>query len=116
VLSGGALVALLVAACGSSSPKDAKGIYSSQGCGGCHTSAALGGSGTSGPNLDGVAASASAKGLSATEFVRRALTDPTGLGLTGMPSFGATLSDAQISALAGALGGAGQSGSTGSTG
>jgi len=111
---GAALAALVVAGCGSSSPKDARGIYETQGCGGCHSSSALGGDGTSGPNLDTVAASASAHGLSTAEFVRKALTDPNGLGLKNMPSFASALSDAQISALAAVLSGAGETSSTGS--
>jgi len=110
---GGALAGVALAACGGASGSDARGIYDSQGCGGCHSSSALGGSGTSGPNLDGVAAAAAAKNLSVDAFVRKALTDPNGLGLRNMPSFASALSDAQIATLVAALGG-GQTGSTGS--
>lgn len=113
VACGGALAALLVAGCGGSSPKDARGLYEAQDCGGCHTSSALGGSGTSGPNLDGVAAAAASHGLAIDAFVRKALTDPNELGLKDMPSFASALSDAQIATLAAALAG-GQTGSTGS--
>jgi cytochrome c6 len=63
-------------------------LYSSSGCGGCHTLKAAGSSGAVGPNLDQVKPSASA----VAAIVRS--------GGGPMPAFADKLSDAQISALA----------------
>jgi mono/diheme cytochrome c family protein len=64
-------------------------VFSSSGCGGCHTLKAAGASGSIGPNLDQLRPSAA----SVAAIVR------TGGG--SMPSFASKLSAAQIAALAG---------------
>jgi len=63
-------------------------LWSSSGCGGCHTLAAAGSSGSEGPNLDQLRPSQSAVAAQVTG------------GGPGMPSFGGTLSAADIDALA----------------
>jgi mono/diheme cytochrome c family protein len=63
-------------------------VFSSAGCGGCHTLKAAGTTGSVGPNLDDLKPSASA----VSGIVRS--------GGGGMPSFSGKLSDAQIAAVA----------------
>src|SRR4051794_14897656 len=66
---------------------DGKAIFTDK-CGSCHTLQAAGTTGQVGPNLDNISLSAAdIKGI-----VRA--------GRGGMPAFGSTLSDAQISAVA----------------
>jgi mono/diheme cytochrome c family protein len=67
---------------------DGKAIFASAGCGGCHTLAAAGSSGTVGPNLD-----------EAKPSLELAIDRVTN-GLGGMPSFKGQLSEAQIRAVA----------------
>ena len=64
-------------------------MWAQAGCGGCHTLAAAGSSGDIGPNLDQLRPSIAAVAAQVTS------------GGGGMPSFGGTLSAAQIQALAG---------------
>jgi len=63
-------------------------LWSSSGCGDCHTLAAAGSSGSEGPNLDQLRPSQSAVAAQVTG------------GGPGMPSFGGSLSAAEIDALA----------------
>jgi mono/diheme cytochrome c family protein len=101
-------VALALAACGSSSPTSGspgsgsaagssaasattaagRQVFASAGCASCHTLAAAGASGTVGPNLDTLKPSYSAVVAQVTH------------GGGGMPSFGRTLSKAQIDSVA----------------
>jgi cytochrome c553 len=97
------LAAFALVACGgadrSASAGDAvkgKRLFAEQGCGGCHTFAAAGSSGTTGPDLDAA--------LPSARTVVRQLSGPVGL----MPSFGGKLSDAERRDLA-AFVGAGRS-------
>jgi mono/diheme cytochrome c family protein len=73
-----------------------KRLFASQGCAGCHTFAAAGSSGTTGPDLD--------QALPSARTVVRQLSQPGGL----MPSFAGKLSSAQMRDLA-AFVGAGRS-------
>ena len=54
----------------SGSPEAGKAVFASAGCGGCHTFAAAGSSGTTGPNLDDVLAGKDAA------FVRESIVEP----------------------------------------
>ena len=67
---------------------DGKAIFASAGCGGCHTLAAAGSSGTVGPNLDEAKPS------------KQLAIDRVTNGRGGMPSFKGQLSEAQIEAVA----------------
>ncbi len=66
-----------------------KDLFSSSGCGGCHTLSAGGGTGTAGPNLDTLQPEAAT--------VVAAVTNGKG----SMPAFGSKLSDDEIETLAG---------------
>ncbi len=63
-------------------------LFASAGCGGCHTLAAAGSTGTVGPNLDQLGPSAAAVANQVT------------YGGGGMPAFGSTLGAANIATLA----------------
>jgi mono/diheme cytochrome c family protein len=63
-------------------------VFTSAGCGGCHTLAAAKASGAIGPNLDEVAPDAATVSSVVTS------------GRGGMPAFGGKLSDAEIQAVA----------------
>lgn len=76
---------------GGGSP-DGKAIFTDK-CGSCHTLQAAGTTGQVGPNLDDISL-----GAADIKGVVRA-------GRGGMPAFGSTLSDAQISAVAGFVAG-----------
>jgi mono/diheme cytochrome c family protein len=67
---------------------DGKAIFASAGCGGCHTLAAAGSSGTVGPNLDEAKPS------------QELAVDRVTNGQGGMPSFKGQLSEEQIQAVA----------------
>lgn len=97
------LLALGVAACGGdnddggeaaattqggAATADGAEVFAAAGCGGCHTLAAAGSSGTSGPNLDELQPGKE----QVAEQVRN--------GGGGMPAFGDQLSDAEIEAVA----------------
>jgi cytochrome c6 len=69
-------------------PPSGAQVFSSAGCGGCHTLKAAGSSGTTGPNLDQLTPSAAA----VAAIVR------SGAGV--MPSFSGRLSGAEIQAVA----------------
>ncbi|HEY7076684.1 MAG TPA: c-type cytochrome [Solirubrobacteraceae bacterium] len=74
-------------ATGGAPPSGAQ-VFSSAGCGGCHTLKAAGSNGTTGPDLDAAKPAAAA----VAAIVR------SGAGI--MPSFSGRLSDAQIQAVA----------------
>jgi mono/diheme cytochrome c family protein len=63
-------------------------VFASAGCGGCHTLAAAGATGSIGPNLDDLKPDAAT--------VATVVTDGQG----GMPAFGGDLSEAEIQAVA----------------
>ena len=67
---------------------DGAAVFESAGCGGCHTLAAAGASGTTGPNLDEL------------QPDRETVVDQVTNGGGGMPAFGDRLSEAEIEAVA----------------
>lgn len=67
---------------------DGKSLFASSGCGGCHTLADAGSSGTVGPNLD------------EAKPTKELAVDRVTNGRGGMPAFGGDLTDAQIDAVA----------------
>lgn len=69
-------------------PRDGKTVFVAAGCGGCHTFAAAGADGKSGPNLDALRPRAAA--------VEAQVRDGGG----GMPAYGKRLSAAEIAAVA----------------
>ena len=69
-------------------PDNGKKIFASAGCGGCHTFAAAGSTGTVGPNLDDASIDVDA----AVQQVKN--------GGGGMPAFGDRLSDQEIADVA----------------
>ena len=75
-----------------------KRLFAEHGCGGCHTFAAAGSSGTTGPDLDAA--------LPSSRTVVRQLSEPGGL----MPSFASELSDVQMRDVAAFVGAARSSG------
>ena len=90
----------------------AKSVFNSAGCGGCHTLAAVGATGTVGPDLDArlksdcaTAASKQARGATLEECIRTAITKPyayipSGYSSGIMPAdFGTRLTADQIDAL-----------------
>lgn len=79
-------------------------VWSQAGCGGCHTLAAAGASGSAGPNLDLLRPSSAA------------VAGQVASGGGGMPSFGSSLSPAQISELAAYVSSVAGSSSTGTAG
>jgi mono/diheme cytochrome c family protein len=91
-----ALTLALIAGCGGGgggdggggAPKSGAQVFSSAGCGGCHTLSAAHANGTVGPNLD--------KLRPAQATVERQVRNGGG----GMPAFGSQLSDAEIKAVA----------------
>src|SRR4051794_1559079 len=92
------LAAIALVSCGGedgSAAGDAvhgKRLFAAHGCGGCHTFAAAGSSGTTGPDLDAA--------LPSARTVVRQLSGPVGL----MPSFAGKLSDAERRDLAAFVG------------
>lgn len=67
------------AATGGGSPQEGAQLFESQGCSGCHTLAAAGSTGTTGPDLDGAL-----KGKSA-EFIKTSIVDPNAQIAKGYP-------------------------------
>jgi mono/diheme cytochrome c family protein len=79
-------------------------LYTSQGCGGCHTFKAAGTNGTVGPDLDKLAEYAKkADQGSLDEFTKESIANPSAYIEKGypnaMPNFGSTLSAKQIADL-----------------
>lgn len=67
---------------------EGEALFLSSGCGGCHTLAAAGASGTAGPNLD--------RARPSYQLVVQRVTD----GVGAMPGYAGSLSSAQIEAIA----------------
>ena len=67
------------AATGGGSPQEGAQLFESQGCSGCHTLAAAGSTGTTGPDLDGAL-----KGESAA-FIKTSIVDPNAQIAKGYP-------------------------------
>jgi cytochrome c oxidase subunit II len=85
---------------------DAKAVFTSAGCGACHTLAAAGTSGKVGPDLDTAPAKdAKTAGMALDAFVKQSIVDPNAFIAPGftkgiMPAtFGQTLTPAKIDAL-----------------
>ena len=80
-------------------PQEGGQLFNEQGCSGCHTLAAAGSSGTTGPNLDGAL-----KGKT-PDFIKTSIIDPNADIAQGYPpdvmpqNFGDTLSEEQIDSL-----------------
>ena len=79
-------------------------LFTSQGCGGCHTFKAAGTNGTVGPDLDKLTEYAkTANQGSLAAFTQESIANPSAYIEKGfanaMPNFGATLSDKQIADL-----------------
>jgi mono/diheme cytochrome c family protein len=80
-------------------PEEGAQLFNEQGCSGCHTLAAAGSSGTTGPNLDGAL-----KGET-PDFIKTSIIDPNDEIAQGYPpdvmpqNFGETLSSEQIDSL-----------------
>ena len=72
----------------SSNAANGSQLFAQSGCGGCHTLAAAGSTGTAGPDLDALRPSSAAVAAQVTN------------GGPGMPSFGSSLSSADIQSLA----------------
>jgi mono/diheme cytochrome c family protein len=69
-------------------PRSGEEVFAASGCGGCHTLAAAGATGASGPNLDDLRPAAA----TVAAVVRR--------GEGTMPAFGGSLSPAEVQAVA----------------
>jgi cytochrome c oxidase subunit 2 len=81
-----------------------KAVFDNNGCGGCHTLAAAGADGSSGPVLDRLAEQAEAAGVPLEEFVRESIVDPNeyvepGFSANVMPATYAELPQEQLDAL-----------------
>jgi cytochrome c oxidase subunit II len=86
-----------------------KAVFAANGCGGCHTLADAGASGSVGPNLNTLAASAAKFGKqlkeSPEQYVTQSIKDPNAFVVPGFPkgvmpnSFGSTLNPQQLDAL-----------------
>ena len=79
-------------------------LFRQQGCNGCHTLKAAAASGTTGPDLDRLPASASKAGQPLKSFIRQSIANPNAYVEKGypkgvMPDFGKTLTTAQVGAL-----------------
>jgi cytochrome c oxidase subunit II len=92
---------------GAAAGEDGKAVFASNGCGGCHTLAAAGSSGTVGPNLDNVVADAAkfGKGKPPADYIRTSIAAPNAFVVPGFPkgtmpdTFAKQLSPAQLDAL-----------------
>lgn len=94
-----------LASIGGAQGTDGQSIFSSLGCGSCHTFTPAGSSADVGPDLDELADLAGERkpGTDAEEYVRESLTDPNAFVVEGfqgvMPSFAEQLSEEQLDAL-----------------
>jgi cytochrome c oxidase subunit II len=128
------LIAVAVAACGGSDSgagsetptpsatasasgggPDAQALFTANGCGGCHTLAKAGTSGTTGPDLDQqLAADAKAAGMPLNDFIRQSIVKPSAYVAKGYPDgvmpqdFGDKLTPEQLDALVAYLGSSGR--------
>ena len=97
------------AAGGGGGAASGKQVFASSGCGGCHTLADAGSSGTTGPKLDDLKTQAAKFGKqrheSADQYVRESILDPTAFTVPGYPegvmpgTYKSQLSSAQVDAL-----------------
>jgi cytochrome c oxidase subunit II len=97
------------AAAGGGGASGGKQVFTSSGCGGCHTLADAGSNGTTGPKLDELKTQAAKFGKrrheSAEQYVRESILDPTAFTVPGYPkgvmpsTFKSQLSGAQVDAL-----------------
>jgi cytochrome c oxidase subunit 2 len=97
------------AAGGGGGAASGKQVFASSGCGGCHTLADAGSSGTTGPKLDELKTQAAKFGKqrheSADQYVRESILDPTAFTVPGYPkgvmpgTYKSQLSSAQVDAL-----------------
>lgn len=83
-----------------------KSVFTSSGCGSCHTFGPAGSSGTVGPNLDNLAANAQkANQGSLEEYTRTSIVSPSSYVVPGFPNgvmpstYGSQLSDTQLADL-----------------
>jgi cytochrome c oxidase subunit 2 len=81
-----------------------KGVFDSNGCGGCHTFKPAGSKGTTGPDLDNMTAAAKKAGKPLEAFVRESIVDPNAYIAPGyppnvMPKTFAQLPKSQLDAL-----------------
>jgi cytochrome c oxidase subunit II len=85
-----------------------KQIFTSSGCGGCHTLSAAGSSGTTGPKLDDLASAAAKfgkkRGETPAQYVKESILDPRAFTVPGYPkvmptTFKDQLSSSQVDAL-----------------
>jgi cytochrome c oxidase subunit II len=89
---------------GISGPGAGLAVFNNNGCGGCHTFKPANSSGTVGPDLDDLAASAKKAGVPEEQFVRESIVDPDKYLAPGYPpdvmpkTFG-TLPKSQLDAL-----------------
>jgi mono/diheme cytochrome c family protein len=79
-------------------------VFASAKCGGCHTLKAAAANGTTGPDLDRLAAYAQTAGKPLNGFIHQSIVTPNAYVEKGypkgvMPDFGKTLSTAQVGAL-----------------
>jgi cytochrome c551/c552 len=95
-----------LAQAGLANAKTGPQIFTAAGCGGCHTLASAGGTGTIGPSLEQLASAAGERepGKGAEEYVREAILDPTAYTVSGfgegvMPSSEGKLTDEQLNTL-----------------
>jgi mono/diheme cytochrome c family protein len=85
-------------------PAAGKQVFTSQGCGSCHTFAPAGTSGSVGPNLGHLAADAQKAGQPLPDYTKTSITDPNAYVVPGfpkgvMPTTYSSLSDQQIADL-----------------
>jgi cytochrome c oxidase subunit 2 len=80
-------------------------VFKNNQCGACHTLAAAGATGTTGPDLDKLAAEAQAAGKPLEDFIRESITDPEAYIQKGYPknvmpaTFGSSLSKQELDSL-----------------
>ena len=90
---------------GGGNPDEAAALFASAGCGGCHVFTPAGTTGEIGPNLDNLVAAAQKAGQDQADYVREAIVDPGKTIAPGYqdgvmpPSYGETLSPAELDSL-----------------
>jgi cytochrome c551/c552 len=80
-----------------------KAVFSSNGCGSCHTLAVASATGTIGPDLGKISGDATKAGMPLAAFIKQSITDPAAFTASGGPwatpmptTFGSSLSASQI--------------------
>ena len=97
---------------GGGTPDEAAALFGSAGCGGCHVFTPAGTTGEIGPNLDNLVSAAQKAGQDPADYVREAIVDPGKVIAPGYqdgvmpPSYGETLTAAEIDSLVAYLTGA----------